>query len=74
VCEFPTDRHTIVGTPDSKFVDSSLKLFVRVGRVGGAVVVKKSTPFVNITSTYKRQIHRCRLGHDLLVVGRQSAV
>ena len=50
VCELPTDRHTIVGTPDSKFVDSTLKCSNAYGGSTAPVVVKKSTPFLNITS------------------------
>ena len=50
MCELPTERHTIVGTPDSKFVDSSLKFSNAYGGSAAPVVVKKSTPLVNITS------------------------
>ena len=50
VCELPTDRHTIVGTPDSKLVDSSLKFSNVYGGSAAPVVVKKSTPPVNMTS------------------------
>ena len=67
VCELPTDRQTIVGTPDSKFVDSSRKFSNAYGGSAAPVVVKKSTPLVNITSRTKRQVHRRRLGDDLLV-------
>src|SRR5205807_10018008 len=49
-CELPTDRHTIVGTPDSKLVDSSLKFSTAYGGSAAPVVVKKSTPSLNITS------------------------
>ena len=50
VWELPTDRHTIVLIGDSKFVDSSRKFSTAYGGSTAPVVVKKSTPSVNITS------------------------
>src|ERR1700733_9442304 len=50
VWELPTERQTMIGTPESTLVDSSRKFVKAYGGSTAPVVVMKSTPLLNRTS------------------------
>ncbi len=74
VCELPTDRHTIVGTPRLEVGRLELEVRERVRRVDGAGRREEVDAVREHHVADERQVHRRRLGHDLLVAGRQATV